>query len=92
MGAADNLGVQFMPRHEVEKMADPNVPLAAVAKEDEAYLNGIYEGRGAWEGRGYKEHGMINPIEVTNGVVSEGHHRLVLAQRRGDEKVPVVFK
>lgn len=94
MTATDNLSPQFVPIVEAEEMA--HLPLDKVAVEDAKYLDNLYEGRGVWEGRGFREHGMQNPIEVVSiggrPTISDGHHRLLLAKRRGDQTVPVIYK
>lgn len=75
---------QTIPTAEAVKMADPNVPLHRIRKEEGAYLDNLKAD--------IRKNGMKKPIVIVNGRVFDGAHRLAAAEDLGLKEVPVVYE
>jgi len=77
-----------MTVEELEAIADPNIPLERLAKEDAAYIRGLKED--------IQRRGFVNPIIIKKGrgiapYILDGHHRVIVAKQLGIQDVPIAY-
>lgn len=75
-----------LPAHEFIERFDPHQYYenwANVAEDPDFHLGGDDEWPVADLHADVEKHGILNPVDVEDGVVKDGHHRVITALRTG---------